>query len=331
MTRASARTTTSRRDRPGQRPADEQNGLTTIGVIGGSGLYELDGLREVRWRRILTPFGEPSDALCTGELGDRRVVFLPRHGRGHRQMPSELNFRANIWALKSLGVEWVISVSAVGSMREEIRPLDLVVPDQFVDLTRRRISSFFGDGIVAHVGMADPVCPDLATVVEKAAREAGATVHRGGTYVCIEGPQFSTKAESQIYRRWGVDVIGMTNMPEVKLAREAELCYTTLALATDYDVWHETHETVTVEAVVANLLRNVATAREVLRRAIPVIGPQRPCACPTLLKSAVITNPAVFPPRTRQRLDLLIGKYFPRPHRPVPRSPHRPVRARRDR
>jgi 5'-methylthioadenosine phosphorylase len=285
--------------------------VTTIGIIGGSGLYELDGLQRMRRRRVRTPFGEPSDALCVGELADRRVVFLPRHGRSHRLMPSELNFRANIWALKSLGVEWVISVSAVGSMKVEIRPLDLVVPDQFVDMTRRRISSFFGEGIVAHVGMADPVCPDLATLVEKAAREAGATVHRGGTYVCIDGPQFSTKAESQMYRRWGVDVIGMTNMPEAKLAREAELCYATLALATDYDVWHETHETVTVEAVVANLLQNVATAREVLRRAIPAIGPPRACGCPTLLKSAVITNPSAFPPKTRKRLDLLIGKYYP--------------------
>jgi 5'-methylthioadenosine phosphorylase len=227
-------------------------------------------------------------------------------------MPSELNFRANIWALKSLGVEWVISVSAVGSMKVEIRPLDLVVPDQFVDMTRRRVSSFFGEGIVAHVGMADPVCPDLATVVEKAAREAGATVHSGGVYVCIEGPQFSTKAESQIYRRLGADVIGMTNMPEAKLAREAELCYATLALATDYDVWHETHEVVTVEAVVANLLQNVATARDVLRRAIPAIGPPRACGCSALLKSAVITNPSAFPPPTRKRLDLLIGKYFGR-------------------
>jgi 5'-methylthioadenosine phosphorylase len=289
--------------------------VTTIGIIGGSGLYEIDGLQRVRWQRVRTPFGEPSDALCVGDLGDRRVVFLPRHGRGHRVMPSELNFRANIWALKSLGVEWVVSVSAVGSMKVEIRPLDLVVPDQFVDMTRRRISSFFGDGIVAHVGMADPVCPDLATLVEKAAREAGATVHRGGTYVCIEGPQFSTKAESQIYRRLGADVIGMTNMPEAKLAREAELCYATLALATDYDVWHETHEAVSVEAVVANLLKNVATAREVLRRAVPAIGPPRTCGCPTVLESAVITNPSAFPPSTRKRLDLLIGKYFPGPSR----------------
>ena len=204
-------------------------------------------MTDIRWRRVRTPFGDPSDEYCVGRFGGRLVVFLPRHGRGHRIMPSELNFRANIWGLKSLGVEWVISVSAVGSMKEAIRPLDLVVPDQFVDVTKRRVSSFFGDGIVAHVGMADPVCPHLASTLEKAARETGATVHRGGTYVCIEGPQFSTRAESRIFRSWGADVIGMTNVPEAKLAREAELCYATLALATDYDVWHDSHEAVTVE------------------------------------------------------------------------------------
>jgi len=285
--------------------------VTTIGVIGGSGLYELEGLSKVRWKRVRTPFGDPSDAYCVGRFEDRQVVFLPRHGRGHRVMPSELNFRANLWGLKSLGVEWVISISAVGSMKEHIRPLDLVIPDQFVDLTRRRVSSFFGDGIVAHVGMADPVCPDLAAVLDKAARETGATVHRGGTYVCIEGPQFSSKAESRIYRSWSVDVIGMTNMPEAKLAREAELCYATLALATDYDVWHESHETVTVETVIANLLKNVVTAKDVLKRSLPAIGPPRTCGCPELLKNAIITSPTVFPPRTRKRLALLIDKYLP--------------------
>ena len=282
-----------------------------IGIIGGSGLYELDGMTEIRWRRVRTPFGDPSDEFCTGLLDGRRVIFLPRHGRGHRLTPSELNFRANVWGLKSLGAEWVVSVSAVGSMKEEIRPLDLVLPDQFVDLTRRRVGTFFGDGIVAHVGMAEPVCGDLAGLLEKAARATGATVHRGGTYVCIEGPQFSTKAESGIYRGWGVDVIGMTNMPEAKLAREAELCYATLALATDYDVWHEGHDAVTVEAVIATLLKNVATAREVLRGVIPAIAGPRTCPCPTLLKNAVITSPAAFPLATRRRLDLLIGKYFP--------------------
>jgi 5'-methylthioadenosine phosphorylase len=300
-----------------------------VGVIGGSGLYELEGLTDVRWRRVRTPFGDPSDDYCEGRLGERRVVFLPRHGRGHRLMPSELNFRANVWGLRSLGVEWVISISAVGSMRESIHPLDLVIPDQFFDATKRRVSSFFGDGIVAHVGMADPVCASLATAVEKAAREAGATVHRGGTYVCIEGPQFSTKAESRIYRSWGVEVIGMTNMPEAKLAREAELCYATLALATDYDVWHETHEAVSVETVVQHLMRNVVTAKEVLRRVIPAIGGPRECGCAELLKNAVITAPRAFPLPARRRLALLLDKYFPAAdlkRRPRPAAPRRAPR-----
>jgi 5'-methylthioadenosine phosphorylase len=282
-----------------------------IGIIGGSGLYELEGLTDVRWRRVRTPFGDPSDEYCTGAFEGRPVIFLARHGRGHRLTPTELNFRANIWGLKSLGAEWVISVSAVGSMKENIHPLDLVVPSQFFDATRRRVSSFFGEGIVAHVGMADPVCPTVAAALEKAARASGANVHRGGTYICIEGPQFSSKAESRIYRGWGVDVIGMTNMPEAKLAREAELCYATLALVTDYDVWHEGHDAVTVEAVIQTLLKNVATAKDVLRRVIPALGPPRACPCPSLLQNAVITSPAAFPLDTRRRLDLLLGKYFP--------------------
>jgi len=282
-----------------------------VGVIGGSGLYEFEGLTNVRWRRVRTPFGDPSDEFCTGELEGRPVVFLPRHGRGHRLTPTELNFRANVWGLKSLGVEWIVSVSAVGSMKEDIRPLDLVIPGQFIDLTKRRASSFFGEGIVAHVPMADPVCGPLGDVLDKAARATGSRVHRGGTYVCIEGPQFSTRAESRVYRSWGVDVIGMTNMPEAKLAREAELCYATLALATDYDVWHDTHAAVSVEVVVANLMKNVATAKDVLRRVIPAIGGARLCECPRLLENAVITSPPAFPHATRRRLDLLIGKYFP--------------------
>ncbi len=281
-----------------------------IGVIGGSGLYELEGLTDVQWKRVRTPFGAPSDEFCCGRFDGRAVIFLPRHGRGHRIMPSELNFRANVWGLKSLGAEWVVSISAVGSMRETIHPLNLVIPDQFFDATKRRVPSFFGDGIVAHVGMAEPVCPHLADALEKAAVAAGATVQRGGTYICIEGPQFSTKAESQIYRSWGVDVIGMTNMPEAKLAREAELCYATLALVTDYDVWHETHAAVSVEAVIRILMQNVTMAKEVLRRLIPTVGP-RTCPCPTLLESAVITSPQAFPPATRRRLDLLLGRYFP--------------------
>jgi 5'-methylthioadenosine phosphorylase len=286
-----------------------------IGIIGGSGLYELEGLTDVTWRTVRTPFGAPSDAYCVARFAGRRVVFLPRHGRGHRVMPSELNFRANIWGFRFLGAQWVVSISAVGSMKEAIRPLDLVIPDQFFDATRRRVSSFFGDGIVAHVGMAEPVCPDLASALEKAASQTGATVHRGGTYICIEGPQFSTRAESRVYRSWGVDVIGMTNMPEAKLAREAELCYATLALATDYDVWHETHESVSVEAVVQNLLKNVETAKQVLRGVIPTIGPARSCDCPGLLRNAVITSPKRFPPATRKKLALFLDEYFPTDHR----------------
>jgi len=288
---------------------------SAIGIIGGSGLYELEGLTDVAWRRVRTPFGAPSDAYCVGRFAGRRVIFLPRHGRGHRVVPSELNFRANIWGLRFLGAQWVISISAVGSMKEAIRPLDLVIPDQFFDATKRRVSSFFGDGVVAHVGMAEPVCADLAGALEKAAQQTGATVHRGGTYICIEGPQFSTRAESRIYRGWGVDVIGMTNMPEAKLAREAELCYATLALVTDYDVWHETHAAVSVEAVIQNLLKNVATAKDVLRRVIPAIAPPRDCECPSLLESAVITSPKAFPPATRKTLALFLDKYFPRGRR----------------
>ena len=286
-------------------------GEPALGIIGGSGLYEIEGIEDLRWVRVRTPFGEPSDAYATGRLGDRRVIFLPRHGRGHRITPTEINYRANIYGLKTLGARWVISVSAVGSMKEEIHPLDLVIPDQFFDHTRRRASTFFGDGIVGHVGMAEPVCPALGDLLETGSREAGARVHRGGTYICIEGPQFSTKGESQIYRRWGVSVIGMTNMPEAKLAREAELCYATLALATDYDVWHESHAAVTVEAVVANLLKNVATAKVVLRRVIPQVGKACAAGCGDALANAVITDPKVFPPRTRKRLGLLLDRYFP--------------------
>jgi 5'-methylthioadenosine phosphorylase len=293
-----------------------------IGVIGGSGLYQLEGLTGVRWEKVRTPFGDPSDSYCIGRLGARDVVFLPRHGRGHRLLPSELNFRANVYGLKALGVEWVISISAVGSMKEGIAPLDLVVVDQYYDHTRRRASSFFGEGIGAHVGMAEPVCPDLAKRLYRAAVGTGARVHPSGTYICIEGPQFSTKAESQIYRSWGVDVIGMTNMPEAKLAREAELCYATLALVTDYDVWHESEAAVSVEAVIANLLKNAATAKDVIRRVVPEIGPPRTCPCPHLLKDAVITPAGAFPPATRKRLALLLEKYFPAaPRRAAARRP----------
>jgi 5'-methylthioadenosine phosphorylase len=282
-----------------------------VGVIGGSGLYEMEGLEEIRWVRVRTPFGDPSDAYCTGRFGGRRVIFLPRHGRGHRRMPSELNYRANIYGMKTLGARALLSISAVGSMKEDIHPLELVVPDQFYDLTKRRVTSFFGDGIVAHVGMAHPVCGDVAAALAKAGSEVGARVHRGGTYICIEGPQFSTKGESEVHRRWGMSVIGMTNMPEAKLAREAELCYATLCLVTDYDVWHDEHDAVTVEAVVANLMKNVATAKEVLRRVIPRVPVSCGQGCSDALQSAVITSPKAFPPKMRRRLDFLLGKYFP--------------------
>jgi 5'-methylthioadenosine phosphorylase len=286
----------------------------SLGVIGGSGLYEMDGLTDIRWTRVRTPFGDPSDAFCVGRFGDREVIFLPRHGRRHRLTPSELNYRANIWGLKHLGAQAVISVSAVGSMREAIRPLDVVIPDQFFDHTRRRVSTFFGDGIVGHVGMAHPVCEDLGDVLEAAGREAGTIVHRGGTYICIEGPQFSTKGESEVYRGWGVSVIGMTNMPEAKLAREAELCYATVALVTDYDVWHPEHDAVTVEVVIANLVKNVATARDLLRRAIPRVKAGCRTGCGEALRSAIITDRRSIPPRTRRRLALLEDRHLgPRP------------------
>jgi 5'-methylthioadenosine phosphorylase len=282
-----------------------------VGVIGGSGLYEMAGLEDVRWVNVKTPFGDPSDAYCTGRFAGRRVIFLPRHGRSHRLMPSELNYRANIYGMKTLGARALLSISAVGSMKEDIHPLDLVVPDQFYDHTRRRVSSFFGEGIVAHVGMAHPVCAGVAAALAQAGSDVGARVHRGGTYICIEGPHFSTKGESEVYRRWGVSIIGMTNMPEAKLAREAELCYATLCLVTDYDVWHEEHDAVSVEAVVANLMKNVATAKEVLRRVIPRVPAACDQGCPEALRSAVITDPRAFPPKIRKRLDFLLGKYFP--------------------
>jgi len=294
-----------------------------VGVIGGSGLYELEGLEDIRWVKVKTPYGNPSDAYCTGRFGGRRVIFLPRHGRGHRLMPSELNYRANIYGMKSLGAKALISISAVGSMKEDIHPLEIVVPDQFYDHTKRRATSFFGDGIVAHVGMARPVCGEVAAVLAKAGVEAGARVHRGGTYICIEGPQFSTKGESEVYRSWGMSVIGMTNMPEAKLAREAELCYATLCLVTDYDVWHEEHDAVTVEAVIANLMKNVATAKQVLRHVIPRVPASCAQGCPDALKSAIITDPKAFSQKTRKRLDLLLGKYFPQP---IPRSRRRSPR-----
>ena len=285
-------------------------GQAAIGIIGGSGLYNIDGMEGGREVRVRTPFGAPSDAMVVGSLGGVRVAFLSRHGRGHRTNPTSINYRANIYALKSLGVTQVISVSAVGSMKESIHPGDVVLPDQFIDLTKRRVSTFFDEGIVAHVGFGEPVCRSLVEVLEQAGRSVGATLQRGGTYVCMEGPQFSTKAESRLYRQWGVDVIGMTNMPEAKLAREAELCYATVALATDYDCWHETEEAVTVEAILATLHKNVVLAKELLKAAVPALAPDRPCGCQEALRNAIVTAPDCIPASAKRRMNLLIAPYM---------------------
>lgn len=285
-----------------------------IGVIGGSGLYGMEGLEIEEERRIETPFGEPSDAYVLGKLGGVGVAFLARHGKGHRLMPSELNFRANIFGLKTLGVERILSVSAVGSMQEQYEPLHIVVPDQFFDRTRHRVDTFFGDGLVAHVSLADPLCPVLSGVMADEAEGAGATVHRGGTYLCMEGPQFSTRAESRIYRQWGVDVIGMTNLQEARLAREAEICYSTLAMVTDYDCWHDAEEDVTVDAVLEILRQNAAMGQEVVRRALLRLADAErdggACPCGTALQFALITDRSVVPAATLEKLGPIVGKYW---------------------
>jgi 5'-methylthioadenosine phosphorylase len=283
-----------------------------IGIIGGSGLYEMDGLTEVREVVVETPFGAPSDALIVGRLLGAEVVFLPRHGRGHVLLPSEVPYRANIWAMKSLGVDWILSISAVGSLRAPIVPGHLVVVDQFIDRTRGRASTFFGGGCAAHVPFGDPVCGTLRSMLLEAAQASPATVHDGGTYVCMEGPAFSTRAESELYRSWGADVVGMTNIPECKLAREAEISYATLALSTDYDCWHTGHDDVTVEQVVAVVRKNVAVAQQVIRELVPRVAAfEGPHPLEGLLKYAVMTSPDRIPAETRERLDLLIGKYLP--------------------
>ena len=284
-------------------------GTGKVGVIGGSGLYAMAALEQVREVEVTTPFGPPSDAYIVGTLHGRDMVFLPRHGRGHRLPPSAINFRANLYGLKSLGVEWVIAVSAVGSMREEIHPGHLVIPDQFIDRTRRRVSTFFED-LTVHVTFADPVCAVVAQALQQAAGTTGATVHVGGTYLCIEGPQFSTRAESRLYRQWGVDVIGMTNMPEAKLAREAELCYATLALATDYDCWHASATDVDIGAILALLQRNVQLAQEVITRTVPHLQGPRTCPCSTALQTAIITDRTMIASAARERLGLLIDRYL---------------------
>lgn len=281
-----------------------------IGVIGGSGLYEMEGLTEIEEVKVKTPFGEPSDLIVIGTLEGRRVAFLPRHGRGHQIMPTELPSRANIYALKSLGVEHIIAVSACGSMKEAIHPLDMVIPDQIFDRTRGRINTFFGGGVVAHISFDEPFCPNLSALLYQAARETGAKVHKGGTFVVIEGPSFSTKAESRIYRGWGVEIIGMTVLPEAKLAREAEICYAVLANVTDYDVWLVSEEPVSVEMLIDNLLKNAEMAKKIIKKVVPNIPEARTCFCPTALKNTIITSKDRIPEKAKKELGLLIGKYL---------------------
>jgi 5'-methylthioadenosine phosphorylase len=281
-----------------------------IGIIGGSGLYAMPGLTGIHEERIETPFGEPSEVFVLGELEGRKVAFLARHGRGHKLLPSELNFRANIFAMKMLGVERILSVSAVGSLKEEHKPTDFVMPDQFIDRTFARVGTFFGDGIVAHVGFGDPVCGTVAAALEGACAGVGVVGRRGGTYVCMEGPQFSTRAESNLYRSWGADVIGMTNLQEAKLAREAEICYATMAMVTDYDCWREGHDDVTVDQVVAVMHTNAGNAAKVVRAAVAAMPKERTCACANALQFAILTDRAVIPAETKKKLEILLGKYM---------------------
>ena len=282
----------------------------SIGIIGGSGLYDMAELTDREERTVSTPYGDPSAPYLIGTLRGKRVAFLARHGAGHRLLPSELNFRANLYGLKTLGVEYILSASAVGSLKEAYKPLDLVIPDQFLDRTRGRISTFFGHGLVAHVGFAHPFCSPLSAIAFSSAQQAGATVHKGGTYVCMEGPQFSTLAESRLYRSWGMDIIGMTNLQEAKLAREAEICYTTIALVTDYDCWHPDHDQVTVEMIVANLTQNSKTAQQVIANAVGQLPFERTCECATALKYAIITRPDTVPAETKKNLGPIIRRYL---------------------
>ena len=281
-----------------------------IGIIGGSGLYSMPGLSDIREVRQETPFGDPSDAYVLGTLEGHKVAFLARHARGHRLLPSELNFRANIYGFKQLGVERIVSVSAVGSLKEEHKPLEFVIPDQFFDRTRHRVDTFFGDGIVAHIAFADPVCAELAQTVKGACQKAGVTGKLGGTYICMEGPQFSTKAESNVYRSWGMDVIGMTNLQEAKLAREAEICYVTVAMVTDYDCWHPHHDSVTVDQIVAVLLKNAENAGKVVRETVAAMPSGRSCKCGSALAHAILTERDKIPAATRKKLSLILDKYL---------------------
>jgi 5'-methylthioadenosine phosphorylase len=281
-----------------------------IGIIGGSGLYAMPGLTGIKEIRVQTPFGDPSDVFVTGELEGRKVAFLARHGRGHRILPSELNFRANIYAMKKLGVERIVSVSAVGSLKHEHKPTEFVLADQFIDRTFSRQATFFGEGIVAHIAFADPVCPMVSQAIFEGSKSTEVVAKQGGVYVCMEGPQFSTRAESNLYRSWGADVIGMTNLQEAKLAREAEICYATMAMVTDYDCWHEEHDAVTIEQVIAVINQNSANAARVVRAAVAAMPKERSCVCASALKFAILTNPAAIPEATRNKLNLLLGKYL---------------------
>jgi len=281
-----------------------------IGIIGGSGLYSMPGFTDVHEVRQQTPFGDPSDAYVLGTLEGRKVAFLARHGRGHRLLPSELNFRANIYGFKQLGVERIISLSAVGSLKEEHKPLDFVLPDQFVDRTRHRVDTFFGEGVVAHISFADPICSELAQLLETACTNAGVRGKRGGTYLCMEGPQFSTKAESNLYRSWGMDVIGMTNLQEAKLAREAEVCYVTVAMVTDYDCWHPHHDAVTVEQIISVLNKNAENASKVVRETVKHMPPGRSCKCGSALAHAILTDRGAIPAATQAKLQLILNKYL---------------------
>jgi len=285
--------------------------MSKIGIIGGSGLYDMEELENVMELEVSTPFGEPSDKYITGTLSEKEVVFLPRHGRGHKLSPSEINYCANIYGMKKLGVEWIISVGAVGSLKDNIHPLDIVIPDQFFDRTNHgRKCSFFGDGVVAHISFANPVCQDLSKILYETVKGIGMTVHNGGTYLNMEGPAFSTKAESFFYRKMGFDVIGMTNLLEAKLAREAEICYGTMAMVTDYDCWHETEEIVSVDAIIANLNKNSENAKKIIKATIEKISSERKCECANALANAIITDRSVIPKQVKDKLDIIAGKYL---------------------
>jgi len=284
--------------------------MNRVGIIGGSGLYEIEGLENLRWEKVDTPFGEPSDEYMIAELSGIEIVFLPRHGRGHKILPSELNYTANIYGMKKLGVDMIISVSAVGSFKEEIKPLDILIPDQYVDRTNQsRKTTFFGNGIVAHVSLAQPSCPILSEAIYDAGKKLNLNMHKGGTYLNMEGPAFSTRGESLLYKSWGMDVIGMTNMPEARCAREAEICYVTMAMVTDYDCWHASDD-VTVEMIIQNLLKNVDNAKMLLKEVLPTLSNKRECACTSALKDAIITRPEVVPEETKKKLDIIVGKYM---------------------